>query len=285
MIAFGYLIAETTAPLRNKRTFMGIEAHTRTPIELAAIAFIGAATEHTLLIVDSFQAMTGANERYVSDGKAALKVQLELLQTAFDFEVVVKETSSFMTTPTYSAIYSDVERQVRGSKLEEELRRSTPDGDSDIIFALHEVATTRYMQREHGIEVKVGQRREKLYDTVIAEATGMDFAYTFPFFAFVTGKEVKTPYNPESGAKEGGKRIMLGDAPEKIAETIRRGPLDAQIAMTRLGFAAAALKNVPITLTEKYPQPENCLNAIGLLVEQYEIAKLRRRLAKSRYIG
>ncbi len=286
MIAFGYLIAETTAPLKNKHTFMGIEAHRKTPIEVAAIALIGGCVgRHTLLIVDSFQEMAKVKPDYVKDGKKALNAKLEALQQAFGFEVNHLESSSFAQTACYDAIYNDVSRQIVGSPLETELRKALPEGVTDLKYALHEVATTRFMQLEYGVEIKVGQIREKLYDAVISAVTGMDFAYLFPFFAFGTGEIVKTPYSPDSGTKNGGKRIMLGDGPERVAEVIKQGPLGAQIALTRLGFAATALQGSRIALSEKYPQPENCLNSVEALVEQVEVTRLRRMFGKYRYLG
>lgn len=288
MIAFGYLIAEMTSPLRNKRTFMGVEAHQKTPIEVAATAFIaGGVASHTLLIVDSFQVMQQNRNKkapeYVADGKAALNAKLEILQEAFNFGVNVIEASSFMGTPAYHAIHRDIEKLVTGTGLEEELKRELMT--TDLTFALHEIAATRYMQLEQGIEVKVGQKQEKGYDCVIGKVTGLDFAYLHPFFTFGTGEIVKTPYSPDSGTKNGGKRIMFGDGPEKVAETIKLGPLNAQIALTRLGFAAATLHGLCVTLSEKHLQPENCLNSVEALIEQVEVTKLRKRFGKYRYLG
>lgn len=281
-----YLVSKTTAPLEGKNTFIGVEAHRRTPIEVAAIAFIGAGVaRHTMLIVDSFQEMTGTDAKYVADGKAALRSQIELLQLAFDFEVKIEEASSFMNTLTYRAIYEDTRRKVNGAGLEHELRKSLPEGEHDLTFALSEVAVIKYMELEKGIEVKIGQEREELYDGVIKELTALKFAYLHPFFAFRTGDEVKTPYNPDSGTKNGGKRIMLGDAPDRVAEIIRLGPLNAQVALTRLGFAAMVLKGARITLSEKAIQPENCFNSVLALLEKREIARVRETFAKHRHFG
>ena len=285
-IAFGYLISETTAPLKNKNTFMGVEAHQKTPIEIAAIAFIGAGVAcHTLLIVDSFQETNKADASYLVNGKAALKSKVELLQMAYAFDVNILEASSFMGTPAYNAIYCDVGKQISDKNLETQLAKTLPEGKHDLTFAFHEVAVCRYMELEHGMEAKIGQKREKLYDGAIGKITGLDFAYLFPFYAFGTGEEIKTPYNPESGAKEGGKRIMLNDNPERVSEIIGRGPLNAQISLTRLGFAAATLKGSPIALSEKYPQPENCLNSVEAIFEQCELMNTNRRFAKYRYYG
>ncbi len=285
VIAFGYIIGESTAPLKNKRTFMGVEVHQRIPIEVVAIALIDAGVaNHTLLVVDSFQEMNGADARLIANGKAALRSQLELLTLAYSIEPAIAETSSFMNTPAYKALYKDAGNEVRSKNLEGQLGKTLPEGEYSLDFALHEAAVCRYMELEYGMEVKIGQAREKLYDSVIGEITGLDFAYLFPFYAFGNGEEVKTPYNPESGARNGGKRIMLGDEPDKVAEIIKRGPYKAQEAMTRLGFAAALIKG-EITLSEKFPQPENCLNSIEALIEQIEMARTRRRFAKLRAYG
>ncbi len=280
-IAFGYVIAEATAPLRNKNAFMGIEAHQKVPLELAAIAFAGAGTlSYTLLIVDTFQKMNGADDRQTSDGKAALRAQLETLQSAYGIEVGIIEASSFMSNSIYALVYSDVSREVRGTNLEEAVRKTLPEGKTDISFAIHEVAVCRYLQLEHGMDVKIGQQREKLYDPVIAQLTKLDFGYLFPFYAFITGEEVKTPYNPSSGAKNGGKRLMINDPPDKVAETIAQGPLNAQVALTRLGYAAHALVGKLLQLSEKSNQPENCMSAVMSLLEQCEIARLKRKYAR-----
>ncbi|MBS3133354.1 hypothetical protein J4470_04525 [Candidatus Woesearchaeota archaeon] len=185
-VCIDYLINETTEPpytLYDKATFMGVGAYKKTPIEVAAMAFIGkSVASHTLLIVDSFQEMTGTNAKDIEEGKAALKSQLRLLQDAFDVEIKVEETSSFIETPAYRAIYHDVERKLASSELENELRKSLPEGEYDLTFALSEVAVTMYMQLEHGIRIKVGQRRGKLYDGVIGAVSGIGFSYLFPFF-------------------------------------------------------------------------------------------------------
>ncbi len=253
---------------------------------MAAIAFIGAGVyKHTLLVVDTFQEMNKADASYIANGKAALKSQLELLQLAYNFEVNVLETSSFMNTSAYRALYQDVANQITSKSLEMQLSKTLPEGEYDLTFAFNEVAVCRYMEQEMGMEAKIGQKREKLYDEVIGQVTGLDFAYLFPFFAFGTGEQIKTPYNPDSGARNGGKRIMLGDDPERVSEIIKKGPLNAQVALTRIGFAAAALEGKPIYTTEKSLQPESCLNSVVAMMENYEAAKLRRKFAKYRYYG
>jgi hypothetical protein len=282
VIFFGYIIDETTAPLQNKRAFMGIEAHTRIPIEVAAMAFIGAGVaSHTLLIVDSFQEMSKTEAKNIADGKAALKAQLGFLQQAFGFEVDIKETSSFMETQDYNAVYKDVEKQVIGSELEVELRKSLPEGERDLTFALSEVAVTRYMRLEHGMDVKIGQRREKLYDVVIGEVAEIDFAYLHDFYAFGTGNLVKTPYKPSSGADNGGKRITLGMDAGSIEEIIKLGPLHSQEAIARIGFAAAALKGIQVPEPKEQAQLQTCLKyVLGVLIREYELSKVKKKFRK-----
>lgn len=280
-IAFGYLISSSTVPLEKKRTFIGVEAHRKVPVELAAIAFLGASADHTLLIVDEFQKANKVPEQYVADGKAALKAHLEALQSAFGFKVNVVEASSFMHTPAYDALYRDTRKQIIGSPLEELLRKSLPRGVNDLTYSINEVAVTKYMEAEYGSEVKVGQGRERLYDAAIGAVTNLGFAYLLPTFAFVTGCEVKTPYNPESGTKEGGKRLMLGEPMERFADIIRQGPENAQLALAKIGYAAAALKNKDNSIRCGL-KPELCIQATSFLIEEYEVARARKKFEKYR---
>lgn len=259
MIAFGELVEEllikgknpANLTLRDKSGFFGIEAHKDTPVEVLAIALLSKTfASYRLLVVDSFQIMGGAAPAEINAGIGKLRSELETLAGVFGLNFDITLCSEFFERRDYQDLFKDIEAAVkRSTELIGLLRSTIPDGEdkSKLGYAIHEVATTAYLHATKGVNVKVGQQRERLYDILIKELVkGLNFAYMTPFYAFGTSApEEVTPYKPTSGSRNGGKRILIGgknfaDSYDGIARTLCSGPVKAQEMMYLLTQAAGA---------------------------------------------
>ncbi len=261
-IAFGELVEEllikgknpADLKLQSKNGFFGIEAHPKTPVELIAITLLARRFKsYKILIVDSFQLMDyersngkiGANPKDVMDAVGKTRHELDQIARTFNLNFDVSECSQFFKTERYQAVFREVSSIVDECGIREDLRKTIPAGQNkdDVSFAVNELATVEYMRLFEGVNVKVGQPREALYDQFLPG--DMKFAYLIPFYALGTqAPEEVTPYNPASGTKNGGKRIIL-DAFDKrdyrsVAEVFQSGPPQAQMSLHKLALAAAA---------------------------------------------
>ncbi len=252
----GELLIKDTEPrklqekhkLSYKKGFFGLEAHLKTPIETIAIALSSVLFDkYEILIVDSFQLMNGAKPQEINAAIGKTRHELRLMEEAFGLLFDVTLCSDFFGTGNYLELFSETEEAVRNSsELTQIIRKTIPEGanKNDLSYAIHEISTTRYMHAFKGADVKVGQRREKLYDIAIKEIVkGMGFAYLFPFFALGTKEpEEVTPYKPSSGTKNGGKRVLIDDFDKKnyagIAELLMSSSAEAKESLYRMALAA-----------------------------------------------
>ncbi|MBI2137831.1 IPT/TIG domain-containing protein [Candidatus Woesearchaeota archaeon] len=287
--------------------FFGLEAHLQTPIETLAIALLSKLfTNYRLLVVDSFQLMgakTQEEKDYVNRSVGKLEGELEVFSKAFGLDFEVVRCSQFFSSSEYNELFEATKAAIMSSpELVELAQKTIPAGvedKTDISFTAHEVATTFYMRMYKKTLFKVGQGREKLYDEITSKIDfGVEvmFAYMMPFYALgIPPKEI-TPYNPKSGVKDGGKRIIIGGKNfsglyDDISHALLSGPYAAQVSLAHLALAAceAGLKAGTVRMDDAQRASAPPSGKIGEqlltgvfqgIIRAYEIAKLDGRLSR-----
>jgi hypothetical protein len=241
--------------LNGKKGFFGLEAHIRNPIEQVGIALpAGLFSKYHLLVVDSFQLMNGTNQEMQRAASKSLESRSEQIAKTYDLNFDLVFCSQFFETRRYKAIYDEIKVAVLSNYESIELIRKTiPEGKNknDFSYAIHEIATTAYMQDAYNVDVKVGQPREKLYDRIIDHLLSyLGFAYINKTYAFGTIYPMEvTPYNPDSGTKNGGRRLLLDELnnDENVEKKLRLGPPEAQRSLQRIALAAGVVLGGKIT--------------------------------------
>jgi hypothetical protein len=257
------LLIDSTVPegldLKTQKSFFGLATEPDgVPIDVLAIALLGRdIQDYTLLIVDEFQRMAGMPENLIQQARTSLESELDLFAKTFNLNFNVRYASEIMHRKNYEDVLGQVRDSVTSSEeLTEQVRATIPSGrdKSDLSYTLNQLAVVQSLAEE-GFTAKVGQQRERLYDTISgAIEPNINFAYLIPFYALGTEELVEvTPYTLSSGKKKGGERIETPTNPsyaEGLHSAMRlsllKSPDKTKLSLHRLSLSAALARGLTV---------------------------------------
>jgi len=222
-----------------------------TPIDLAAIILASRAYGNfTALVTDAFKEINGDTPQDIADARERFEQTLQKCISVFNPDAKILRTSEIFRDPTYSGILEECRALLDQPELREALLQSVPesrrDRENPLEYSLQEIAVSSYLQREKGIEVKLGPSREQLYDKVIA---GGDIPLEFSYLidALPVGTSRPTPvvhYSPYDRGEMGtnGQRIFFEDSLERVKEKLQTASPETVRYLMLVGNAAAAVR-------------------------------------------
>lgn len=186
-VANSPLLKETSEPgllLAGKVCHVGIGCSPKgMPIDVVALLLSaeGAAVNH-VLVADEFMMLNGAsNVEALAAGDRTVEA-LTALRSAFGLKLEILRATDMVATERFREILRETRAQLSPPELAEMARATVPESrrrvDPSGEYAINEIASTRYLIEAHGVQVKIGPEREKLYDRIM-QRLGMPIAFGY----------------------------------------------------------------------------------------------------------
>lgn len=239
------LLEASSARLNDRKVMVGLGfGKAGVPIDVLTLLLAASTCDKLqVLVVDEFAAMNGQPEAEVTAQSSRLLDALGRIQAVYNLPLNTTRCSDFMHTKAYRDCFHQVKQIVEQTGLERELFLSVPEryrtNATALLYPLHEIAVTLYMQSTMGVEVKLGPNKERIYDrTMCALGIPIEFAYAVDALPLATREPSQViHYIPNHVAK--GRRIMLGDSPEHVYQLLEKSHEQTLRYLARVASAAA----------------------------------------------
>jgi len=184
----------------------------------------------TLVIVDEFAVMNGADKNETNSQAAQLELAISVLQQVFNLPVNCLRCSAFMKDREYHQSYNEIEARSQELGLQPLILECVPErhrkSRTALAYPLHEIAVTQYLSKQLGVEVKLGPSKERVYDHIM-RSMQLPIGFAYAIDALPVRTMHPSPvihYIPNHKAK--GERMMLDTGIEQARDLLRQSHAD-----------------------------------------------------------